>query len=402
MWEHAKPASRPARPVVPSAPATRHRLEALQRQAGNAAVNALVQRDPVPGFSQRGDTCQPASLLTAFLVWDRDFASPGTPHGNVLSACDAALLYLQANRPALISRLGGVTGYDRVVATVNRVRTALAAPGAAMGEPQFQELAEALSQVFDDTESALRAMGGQMTSAGYDTLAEIFGSAQLTGLTPGQVAQIEWYVHTRVIQNGQSGAARGYHAFLIGRQADGSWYLSDQGTTPALVLHAPSLNGLRSSLDAAAASGRSWIDTRPSQRRHLLEWTGVHLLTAPEQIEPRHRRLLPPGQPVGVVNPGWRWPDIPLVTWDWVGTANGLAGARALFPSSGSGHSFVIGELPVGVFNVAKATPVTERGLTGTFTPAGLLATAPPQFLHAWLQLGTASGALRMGLTGVY
>ncbi|NGY64984.1 hypothetical protein G7043_39325 [Lentzea sp. NEAU-D13] len=402
MREHAKPVSQPARPVAATPPATRHQLEALQRQVGNTAVNALVQRDPVPGFSQRGDTCHPASLLTAFLVWDRDLASPGRPHGNMLSACDGALLYLQANRPVLITRLGGATGYGRVVATVNRVRAALAAPGAAMSEPQFQELAEALSQVFDDSASALRAMGGQATSDAYDTLDLIFHSAQLTGLTPGQIAQIEWYVHTRVIQNGQSVAARGYHVFLIGRQADGSWYLSDQGTTPALVLHAPNLDALRTSLNAAAASGQSWIDTRPTQRRHTLDWTGVHLLTAPEQIEPRHRRLLPPGQPLGVVNPGWRWRDIPLVTWDWVGMASGLAGARALFPGSGHGHSFVIGELPVGVFNVAKATPVTQQGLSGTFTPAGLLATAPPQFLHAWLQLGTASGALAASLTSVY
>jgi hypothetical protein len=374
----------------------------LQRQAGNAAVSVLVQRDPVPGFSQRGDTCQPASLLTAFLVWDRDFASPGTPHGNVLSACDAVLLYLQSNKPALIARLGGLTGYTDVVATVNRVRTGLAAPGAAMAESQFQELADALSRVFDDTESALRAMGGRLGSTGYDTLGEIFGSAELTGLTPGQIAQIEWYIHTRVIQGGQNVAARGYHAFLIGRLADGTWYLSDQGPIPALVLRAPSLGGLRSSLNAAAAAGQSWIDTRPTLRRYQLEWTGVHLLSVPEQIEPRHRRLLPPGQPLGVVDPGRLRFNIPLVTWDWVGMANSLAGARALFPGSGHGHSFVIGELPAGVFNVAKATPVTEPGFSGSFTPAGLLATVPAQFLHAWLQLATAGGTLRMGLTTVY
>jgi hypothetical protein len=48
-----------------------------------------------------------------------------------------------------------------------------------------------------------------------------------TGLTPGQIAQIECYVNTRSITNGVSAPSTGYHAFLIGRKAGGSWFLSD-------------------------------------------------------------------------------------------------------------------------------------------------------------------------------
>jgi len=84
--------------------------------------------------------------------------------------------------------------------------------GGITSEAQFQDLAEALRRIPDH---------------GYDTLAAIFGSPELTGLTPGQIAQIEWYVNTRSITNGVSAPSTGYHAFLIGRKAGGSWFLSD-------------------------------------------------------------------------------------------------------------------------------------------------------------------------------
>lgn len=341
MFQHprrpvtAGPAHTPASP--PRGPT--HRLETLQRLAGNAAVAGILQRDAVPGYAQRGDTCQPASLLTAFLVWDRELSSPGMPNGNMLSACDAVLLHLAGRQAQLVTRLGRTT-YDDVVATVERVRAALGAPGSTASEAQFQDLAVALSRVFDSTAAALQVMGIRLDEQGYDTLAEIFGSPELAGLTPGQIAQIEWYVNTRVIQNGRSVPSMGYHAFLTGRKADGTWFLSDQGNQPPLVLRAPSLGALRSALDSAVAAGQSWLDTRPSARRLLLTWSGVRVLSAPEQIEPRHRRLLPPGQALGTLDPGRLRLDIAMVTWDWIGMANSLSEARGLFSSAGWGTRF--------------------------------------------------------------
>ncbi|MFJ7217410.1 hypothetical protein [Amycolatopsis sp. NPDC098790] len=91
---HPLTAARPARP--------QHWLAGLQRQAGNAAVAALVQRDAVPGFAQRGGTCEAASLLTAFLVWDREFGSPGVANGNLISACDAAQMFMVEHRTELL------------------------------------------------------------------------------------------------------------------------------------------------------------------------------------------------------------------------------------------------------------------------------------------------------------
>ncbi|MEV0682009.1 hypothetical protein AB0I60_36350 [Actinosynnema sp. NPDC050436] len=89
-----------------------------------------------------------------------------------------------------------------------------------------------------------------------------------------------------------------------------------------------------------------------------------------------------------------------MLTWDWIGTAGSLAAARGLFPSSGTGHGFVIVEQPAGVFNVAKTNPVSESALSGTFTAGGLLTSST--FVRVWLQLVTADGIHRLAPTPVY
>ena len=243
-------------------------------------------------------------------------------------------------------------------------------------------------------DATLRAVGAPSTSTGYDTLAQIFGSPELKGLSPGQVAQIEWYVDTKAIQAGQTVPASGYHAFLIGRHATGTWYLSDQGNQPPLVLQASDLPDLRAALDAASASKRSWLDTRSTTQRRQLTWTGVRVFDKPDSIDTRHRRILPPGQDLGMLDPpGWGR-DIRMVTWDWVGTASSLGAARALFGSTGVGHGFVIAEMPAGMFNVAKTNPVATSAFEGTFAPSGLLVQSP-NLGHCWLQLANADSSRR-------
>lgn len=402
MREHA---IRRARPLPPSTAPPRtgeHPLTALQRSAGNTAVAGSLQRDAIPGFSQTGDTCQPASLLTAFLIWDRERASPGTPNRDMISACDAVAIHLNANRAALDTRLTAAE-VGRIEGLLTRTRALLATPTGAINEGQYQELATALARLFDSTDAAARVMGFALVDRQYDTLGEIFGSPELSGLTPGQIAQVEWYVHTRVIQNGQAGTGTGYHVFLVGRKGDGTWFLSDQGQSPAVTLRAPDLGSLRAALDAAAASGRSWIDTRPTSRRIPLTWTGVHILSSPAALEPRHRALLPPGVAIGMANTGWSLSrNVPVVTWDWVGMADSLAGARGLFASSGFGHGFVVFELPQGMFNVVKTNPVSSAAVSGTFEPGGPLASSPRGFVHVWVQMRTVGTSPGTAWVGVY
>ncbi|MGW0949129.1 hypothetical protein ACWD4O_42195 [Streptomyces sp. NPDC002623] len=401
MLERAEKPTEPNPVAAARAARPQHQLVALQRQVGNAAVARLVQRDAIPGFAQRGGTCEPASLLTAFLVWDRELGSPGVANGNMISACDAAQMFMLNHRTQLLSgvdrRFNNVGEYDATLATVARVRLALQT-GVPATEAQFQDLADALSRVFYSADQAMRTMGITANQTQYNKLGDILGSVELTGLRPGEIAQIHWYVRGKP---GRPAPSSNYHAFVIGRKANGTWFLSDQGDQPPFLLRdIPELATLRSQLNAAAADSRSWIDTRPTTARAVLTTVGVTVLTQPEQVEARHRRLVPPGQSLGIVDPpGWSR-DIAMVTWDWVGTADSLAAARGLFPSSGIGHGFVIVEQPPGVFNVAKTNPVSEKGLSGTFTANGLLTSST--FVHVWLQLATADGIHRPALTPVY
>jgi hypothetical protein len=392
----AASATRPKRAREPT-----HWVQRLQRDAGNRAVaSALsVQRDQplVPAYAQKGETCEPASIVTALITWDREANNSADPNGNVNSVCDAALLHLAANKATLVARLGaggkdGTAEFNSAVATVQGVQ-ADARAGTSTSETNYQNLATVLSRLFDSVDSTMRALGVRTTMAGYDTLGEIFRSPELSGLTPGQIAQVEWYVNAKAAtQNGQQVPAAGYHAFLVGRKttANGTWFLSDQGNQPPLVLEAADLAGLKGALDAAAASGRSWLDTRPTTRRLQLTSTGVRILDKPEDVEARHRKLLPPGQSLGDLK-GKLF--IPMVTWDWVGTATSLSGARALFGSTGLGHGFVIAELPAGTFNVVKTNPVPDSMFKSTMSPAGLLVSTPPGVLHSWLQLANAGSS---------
>lgn len=386
----------------------------VQGQMGRSPPTTL-RRVPLPGFSQGAhDTCQPASMLSALIIQDRERASPTNPNSNLVEICNAALIYLQQNRAALIAQwsAGGADGllhFNNSVATATRIRDDLRPTGSVVTQTQYQDLAVVLSELGSSSDEIMRRLGlaASASEDAQDSLDGIFGSPLVTGLAPGQVDQIEWYVNTTVaLTSGQTVPSKGYHMFLIGRGRTGDWFLSDQGQATPFEITAPDLARLRQSLASAAASGRSWIVTDPAMRRLVLTWSGVHRIANQDFNQP-HRRLAVPGTFLAEVDAGWDVTGQRVSTWDFVGIAYSRPDAEALFPSSGNGHGFLVGEMPAGVFNVWKTNPVSADNMAASKIDAsdstgGLLVRSPNVFLHAWLYLRTsttpATGARSIGV----
>ncbi|HJQ67522.1 MAG TPA: DUF4157 domain-containing protein, partial [Blastocatellia bacterium] len=385
-----------------------HELAHVVQQRAGGSAQPFLQRVPLPGFTQGAhDTCQPASMLSALIIQDRERADPANPNANMVGICNAALIYLHQNREALITRWssGGADGVRRFndsVSTVTRIRDALRPSGSTVSQSHYEDLAVILSEFGDSSDSIMRHLSLAPSSAEQllESMDAIFGSPLMTGLMPGQVNQIEWYVRTTATNatTGQPYPTTGYHMFLIGRQQTGEWYLSDQGRNPAFEITAPDLATLRQNMVSAEASGRSWIITNPTMRRIPLTWSGVHRVGGQDFTRP-HRQLAAPGTFLAEVDAGWTVTGERVSTWDFVGIAYSQADARALFPSTGNGHGFLVGEMPAGVFNVWKTNPVSTDNLAATEidrgdSGGGLLVRSPNVFMHAWLHLRTSTSSL--------
>jgi hypothetical protein len=363
--------------------------------AGTAGTVSL-QSSSLPGFAQRGDTCEPASLITALIIWDRERADPANPNANIVGVCNTALIYLAQDKSALVAKwsVGGADGakiYADRVSTLTRIRDDARRVSSAVTESQYQDIGIILSNLGSDIDSIMGKLGLSRTIEAQNTLADMFSSPTLTGLAAGQIAQIEWYVRkTDVTLSGEKVPGRGYHVFLIGRTKTGEWFLADQGNNPPLNLQGKDLPDLKAKLYEAAKTGRSWIETDPSVSRRPMTSTGVRVLGKPA-FEQKHKALAPPGTFLAKLD------GDSVNAWDFVGIAYSMGDARALFPGTGDGHGFLVGEMPAGVFNVYKTNPVSvhknlwtgEEKFAGTIdsSAGGLLAQSTRAFEHAWLQL---------------
>lgn len=350
----------------------------------------------MPGFAQRGDTCEPASVVTALIIWDRERADPANPNANIVGVCNTALIYLAQDKSTLVAQwsAGGADGakiYADRVSTLTRIRDDVRKVSSAVTESQYQDIGNILSNLGSSIDSIISKLGLSRTIEAQNTLVDIFSSPTLNGLAPGQIAQIEWYNKmTNVSGSGEKSPGLGCHVFLIGRTNTGDWFLADQGNKPPLNLEAKDLNELKAKLYEAAKTGRSWIVTDPSVSRQPLTSTGVRVLGKPA-FEGKHKALAPPGTFLAKVG------SDSVHTWDFVGIAYSLGEARALFPGTGDGHGFLIGEMPAGVFNVYKTNPVGvhKDWLSGDekfaepidASAGGLLTQQTSAFEHAWLQL---------------
>ncbi|TKD12478.1 hypothetical protein [Polyangium fumosum] len=231
----------------------------------------------------------------------------------------------------------------------------------------------------------------------HQKLDDILADSKLTSLAPGKIAQIFWYARTKYIQAGETKSGTVNHAFLIGRLKSGNWFLSDQGQKPAFTLEQPDLPSLIKELKKAASEGRSWLDTSPTATRQLLTFAGIRIIGSPadmqKSLEQGQKDMVPAGKFLAEVDTGSITPGEKINAKAFVGSVTGTdpTAARSLFAGQ-SDSGFLIGEMPVGIYNVYTTTELFfEANLRGNIDVAdsskGLLVASPPIFEHAWLQL---------------
>ena len=399
------------------------RRPAAQRVARQGPAKA----DEFPGFSQADYvTCGAASLISALMIWDRERKNPGAPNSLLVTACNTVLVYLDDHRSTVVANLDkfkwkGATGhgqdmYNDIVTSVTTVRDAANAPGAKITEAQYQALGADLYFVYkSDTTGGMSRfdIGRLQNSLGIGATTATRGKSfdelmdQLTGLTPGQIAQVVWY--WRGPLNAQGMATFTAHAFLVGRFQRGPWFMSDQGSNPPAELEAPDLPSLRAAIRANTASRNSGIHTgqEPSQTVGGIQLitgmaeSGVMILGDRKGLETQARNvIMVPGDFIAEVDEGiWTGGDR-IVAWDFVARSTSLADAQKEMNGAGTGSGGVIVENPVGLFHVFKTSlvreaNVMEKSIDEGDSKGGRLARSPKQYYHAWLQLrsGTKTGS---------
>ncbi len=396
----------PARPVLRRQDPARADVDVVS--GGGVPTLAPI----LPGYSQRGDTCGASSLVTALMIWDREHPNPSAPNATVVTACNLLLVELSRHRSQAIAtwedraQRQGTTGealYDAVVRSVTRIRDAASARGAVIAESDYQTLGLSLYFLWNEGRGGLSvgaihgiqaALGLQTTSsAPVESFDQIFASSILRGLAPDRIAQVGWYVRTSQTADGRS--RLGHHVFLVGRLADGTWFLSDQGETPARQFTGSSVDELATVVRTAAATGGSWIFTGGVTEMSMVlvgGWTGVSLLGERGGVEARMEGLVPSGRFLGEVDEGLFTGGDRVEAREYLGRFSSRADASAAATGSGG---WLIVELPAGVFTLYRTTPVRDANLSETGLDVGdssgglLLART---FLHAWLVLGNAAG----------
>jgi hypothetical protein len=410
--------------IAPPASIGRADAAVLQKDGPSAEAEAEAAAGKttlttLPGYSQKGDTCGAASLVSALLIWDRDKRDPAAPSKAVEAACNIILTQLAQHKKQTVDgwnakRMNGELLYTTSVSAITGIRDAARVPGGKISELDFQVIGGTLYLLYVDAGKGLsagaisaiqRSLGLESgRSENVQSFSEIFGGSILTGLKPGQIAQVGWYVKTGK-PNAQGQVAVGHHAFLVGRLQDGTWFLSDQGPTPAVEFKAPDLLTLQRIVSAASSTGTYWLFTGSLSDFSMFTvggWTGVKLLTDRASVESKAASIVPSGTFLGEVDYGALTTGDRLVSGDFVSRHYALAEASSVDTKSGGG---LIVEMPTGVFSFYRTNLVTsEDNLKVTDidhddSKGGLLERR--EFFHAWLRLCTKDSC-RASLLKVY
>ena len=393
-------------------------------QAGTATagVGGSPYSTLLPGYSQQGDTCGAAPLVTALMIWDREHWNAAEPNSRVVTACNLILADLArhgrdavrrfAARPAPeVRRICGTdqscveTAYNavwsRFGSDLQRIRDSARRPGAVVPEADYQAMGLALYFLWREaggggfaglssTEISRiqRSLGLETSASGnVQSFDELFSHSIVTNLQPDQFAQALWLVNTG-----------GQHSFLIGRLQSGEWFLSDQGPSPPAEFRSATLASLRATVRAAAASGTYWLFTGTSvefinRYGTLPGFTGVTRLGPQTAPEARAQAMVSPGARLGEVDAGVTTIGQMLTATSFVARRYSLTDAQAALPG-GAGGGLIV-ELPSGVFSVYTTSSVSDANLGQTSLDvadsAGTLLVSRT-FFHAWLILGTSSG----------
>lgn len=382
------PAAAPARASDLHAPQVATLLS-LQRSAGNAAVNSLLRsrrlaRAPaMPGFSQKGDTCGAASMVTALFLWDLERASASNEA--VVHACDLVLTANDNNPKA----------NKTAVSLVELVRTEAIKPGKKLGATEYEALSTALAVLYngragmapEDMFKLAKAIGFRPSGfGGGDTVAEILASEPVVKLKPGEVGQLRWII---------AGTEAG-HAMLLGRHDDGTWFFSDQGAAPPKEIQRGSREELVSEVVSYAANSRLYPGNKLNLRS-TPPMTGFQVLTQAQSFFNRGPSLITPGEKLAEIDAEWTTGEV-VVAWDYRSRHDSLPDAKAAITADPGGHGGVIVERPRGMFHIYKTNPLKDKdNLKETKIDASdskdmVLVKRIDTFVSVWLVLSDSSG----------
>jgi hypothetical protein len=359
--EHAEAASAaPPGRADPTAPMglapLQEQLITLQRSAGNRAVSALLRarrlaRAPkMPGFSQKGDTCGAASLVTSLVLWDLERSSPD--NAAIVHACDLVLTQIDTGSPNATAK-----------SVVETVRGLAMTPGHKVGQKEYESLSMALALLYngkagmasDDIHKLAGALGFRPFADGTgNTLGDVMASDAVKNLKPGEVGQLNWII----------ASTGGGHAMALGRHEDGIWFFSDQGPSPPLEVQRPDHAGIVSAVVAYGVSG--WLysgDKRDLQS--LPPVTGFKATSGVQSFLNRGPRvgaidLIKPGDKLAEIDANWSIGET-LTAWDYHSRHDSLADAQAAITKDKGHHGGVIVERPKGMFHIYKTNPLKDR-----------------------------------------
>lgn len=330
----------------------------LQRTAGNGAVGALLRarrrlaRTPkLPGFSQYGDTCGAASMVTALFLWDIERASPS--NAAVVHACDLVLTEKDNAKANAAGRK-----------FVQDVRAQAMTPGYALGETEYQALSVGLALLYNgragmassDIHALAKALGFRPSGYGSgETLGQVLASDAVKNLAAGEVGQLNWVLRTG-----------GGHAMLLGRHEDGTWFFSDQGQSPAVGIQRPKYEDLVSAVLAYA--GGSWLYAGNKQDMNTLPpVTGFTVLSKVQAFLNRGPSLITPGEELAEIDAGAGTIGEVITAWDYRSRHETLADAKDAIGKDPGPHGGVIVERPSGMFHIWKTNPIeNEKNLKET------------------------------------
>lgn len=413
--------------LAPESQAEAERLKAAgmnQPTVGQATWQAMggsPYTDILPGYSQQGDSCGAASLVSALLIWDREHWDPAHPNSRAVDASDLIILELERHGGEATERWANKRPQaqcngdhacnvalwkglrDTFSAQLIHTRNTARMPGGKVESTDYQQMGLALYFLWNQGNGPGLGSGeifsiqnslGMSTrfSTNITDFDNIFTNAIVAGLAPDEIAQVFWFVKP----SGQQ------HAFLVGRLATGKWFLSDQGPSPAVQFETDTLEQLHSAVRIAASTGGYWLFVGSVQdymdQAHVLPgYVGVQKLGSPGGTHEKVEATVPPGSQLGEVDAGYFTIGDTITSGAFAGRTYTLDEAKAALPVGGGGGAII--ERPYGVFTVYQTSAVSDANLDQTSLDAsdssGMLLGGAHQYHHAWLVLGNRFGVRR-------
>jgi hypothetical protein len=348
------PASRASQSAALEPGSLTSAILALQRSVGNRAATSvlrsrrLLARAPaLPGFSQRGDTCGAASLVTALFLWDIERSSPD--NRAVVHACDLVL----TDRD--------VAGANPVAkAAVSSVRALAMTLGHTLGQLEYEALSSALALLYNgragmsssEISTLATGLGFRPSAQGSgNTLGEILATDAVRNLKPGEVGQLNWII----------AATGGGHAMLLGRNEDGTWFFSDQGQSPPKQIQTGTHPALVSAILMYASIGGWLYNGNKLDLQSIPPVVGFVVMSGIQGFLNRGPSLITPGERLAEVDAGPLTTGEVITAWDYFGRFDSLAVAKDAIGKDTGANGGVIVERPRGMFHIYKTNPVTHK-----------------------------------------